>query len=325
MVANGFEDYPWSIHGKQSSAAVGRSLAYAASPPGVIRPTDLRVYASGTPDGFVHVGVGAISIPNRYSSALPQNYVALANDVTDVAIPASGASIRRHLICVRVTDPAYGGQTPSDGKYVYPFVVSDVGPTVVRAEQVAALANVPAYAIARVDVPIGQSAIQQSYITELREIAQPRYYPYNKLAKFLSTEEDMLVSHTTYRNWPTVATAAVDIPSWCNWIDAEIELLGFKANGAGDVDTQVQLGTMAGTASRWDYNGANQTKVPGMVETFQHRSVLSAAVPTAMRGTQQTLRLQAVRVFTSNTGRVWTDQDGQASMRVEFFEKPAQS
>ncbi len=327
MVANGFESEPWARSGGSTTAGMGRLLAYSSAPPGVTRPTDLRVYAS-TPsaDSFVHVAVGGISIPNRYSSAMAESYVARATQVTDVQIPASTTSLRRHLLCIRVTDPQYGGQVPGDGKYVYPVLVSDVADSVWRAEQVSSLLNVPAYAIARIDMPAGISNVQQSYIREARELSMPRYGVYNKLIKFPATEADVLVSNTSWFNWPNLLADDVAIPAWCNWIDAEIELLGFKANAAADVDTRVNIGngSMIGPTFRWDYNGARNTAV-GTVETFQHLSALSMAVPSGIRGTVQTMRLNAMRVFTQNTGRVWTDQEGQLRIRCEFLEKPAQS
>ena len=330
MVANGFEGVAWMTGGgAEHSAGLGRLVAFAASGgiSGIVQPSDLRVVAT-TPsaNGFVHIGVGAASIRNRYSAARSESYYVRNLDVTDVAIPSSGSSARSHLLCVRVEDPQYGGQSPTavggtvkNGPYVFPYLHPDVGSNVERAEEIPALANLPVYAIARIDMPANATVVQQSYIKQVRVPVKPSYMPWNALQKGPATKESMLVTDTALKNWPS-NLVNVPVPAWATHADCEVQLLGMKADDQGDIDTLVDFGGVQGPAFHFDYNGAPGTAV-GFVETMQHDTFSSFEIPVAMRGTTQVMRLKARRVFTVNRGNIWIASEAQVRFRVEFFEK----
>lgn len=329
MVANGFEGVAWMTTDAEVSAGMGRLVAYAASggSSGIVQPTDLRVVASSPSiDSWVHIGVGAASIRNRYSAARSESYYIRNLDVTDVQIPASGSSARSHLVCVEVRDPQYGGQSPTSsggtvltGPYVFPLLVPDVGSNVTRAEQISSLVNRPVYAIARIDVPANQSNIQQAYIKQLREPVQPFYMPWNALQGGPATEERVLVTDTGYKNWPS-NLVTVPVPVRATHADCQIDVLGMKADAPGDIDTAVLFGSQLGPAFHFDYNGNTGTPV-GFVETFQHSTFASFLLPDNVKGTDQTMRLRAKRTFTQNTGKIWVASEAQVRFRVEFFER----
>lgn len=168
MVANGFDGVPWMVGGgAKHSANIGRVLAYAATSggEGVIAPNDLRVSPSSTPDAFVHVGVGAVAIPNRYGNARSESYIARASDVSDIRVGSTGSSARSDLIIARVRDPQYGMPAPAsvaDGPYIFPEIVPGVPAGIISAKALG-LAE-PIYGLARIDIPANTTTITEGMI-----------------------------------------------------------------------------------------------------------------------------------------------------------------
>lgn len=290
MVANGFEGTPWMTGGgAKHSANLGRVLAYAATTgaEGVVASGDCKVVPSSSPDGMVHVGTGALVIPNRYGTALSESYIARAPLVSDLAVASTGSSKRSDLVVVRIKDPQYGGQsTPPDpvtAQYSFPEIISGVSESVTDAAQVAALLNHPAYALARIDIPANTSAIDAGMIKDLRKIAQPRSETRSYGGPTGLAAAALFTPANTYGQGDLFDTAPlpnvqplIDVPKWATHFDivaqATVQTL---PDSQGAILTR--LGNdLWGPLINW---GDELQQITA--------SDISRVVPPAIRGTQQ--------------------------------------
>lgn len=327
MVSNGLEGVPWMIGGGSAkhSANVGRLVAYAATggQSGVIAPGDFKVSASApTPDGKVHMAVGAAGIVNRSSNAQSESYMTRGLLVSDLDVSPTVGSARSDLVVIRIKDPQYGWAAPADlvnGPYGFPEIIPGVAAGTVRAEQL----NLQQafYALARIDIPPNTSAITNSMIVDLRKLAQPHFLPFNDLQVGPTPGENMLTTDTVWKNWPS-NVSSVEVPVWATHADISIELLNLGVDGPVNVDTRVQLGGLYGPTYFIDYNGADPTYANYAVETLQHSTYASLDV-SSLAGQTVNLRLNAMRTFiTEAPGRILVDSSSQIRFRVEFFERP---
>lgn len=328
MVANGFEGVPWMVSGADHSANIGRVLANLAAGggSGIVSPSDLKVVQTPQANMQVHMGTGALAVRNRIGAAMNENYVARAIDVSDITLGTPGSSARSDLIVVRVKDPQYPlyadlypANDPAliSGPFAFPEVIPGVPANTVRAEQL----NLPqaVYAVARVDLPAGATAVTDGMIKDLRKLVHSRYDVFNSLVN--GTNQPLTTSQTAWTNWPT-QSVLVSVPDWATHADVSIALQNLGVDGPGNANTRVQLGTKLGSTYYLDYNGANPTYGTFAVETLQHETAASFAV-SDIAGTDVVLRLNAQRTFISEApGTILVDNGTKIKFRVEFFSRP---
>lgn len=322
MVANGMEGVPWMVGGgAKHSANVGRVLAFMASggQDGIASPADLKVSPSSTPDGNVHVAVGAFSVLNRESNSRNEAYVGRGIAVSDIPISPSGSSPRSDLVVVRLRDPQYGYAAPSDvanGPYAFPEVVPGVPSNTRRADQVASLIGKSVYALARIDLPANTTAITAGMIKDLRKLAQAHQYHFVNQQTGIGFEQ---LTSSNWVNWPS-NSIDVDVPPWATNAFVKVTLNTVVTDGASsDFNPRISFGGITMQSAAWDYNGSNGfggEKMPFiMTADLDVRSIA---------GTTATLRTQAMRTFTSATGTALVQFDiySQIIYEVDFQERP---
>jgi hypothetical protein len=323
MVANGMEGVPWMVGGgAKHSANVGRVLAYMATGgvQGVAGPNDLKVSPSAPVDGNVHVGVGALSILNAEGNARNEAYIGRATAVSDVPIASTGSSARSDLVVVRVRDPQYSYAPPTDrtvGPYIFIEVVPGVPANTTRADQVASLVGKSVYALSRVDVPantnMDTSGVQSGWIKDLRRLAAPHQNLQSSIQVGPNPGEVLAVTDTSWKNWPSTAYQ-VDVPTWATHALVKITLNSVGTDGkASDFAARIKYDTLTVDSPIWDYNGIGGSDAYVGFEAVQF--ILSAEFDVrTLAGSTVTVRPQAMRTFTANTGTVSVD----ASQRVMF-------
>lgn len=322
MVANGFEGVPWMVGGGQAkhSANVGRLVAYAATTgqSGVIKPGDLKVSASTpTPDGKVHIGVGAVAIVNEYANAQSESYLGRATLVSDLDISPTGPGAgRSDLVVVRIKDPQYGWQTPADainGPYAIPEIIPGVPSGTKYAEELNLQQAL--YAVARIDLPVNTSTITQGMINDLRHLAQPH------ASHFVNQQaggQPELLTSSDWVNWPS-NSIDIEVPQWAThaFVKATINTVVTDGNSS-DFNPRISFGGIVGQSAAWDYNGSSgfgAEKIPFIMTAFLDIRTLA--------GTTSKLRTQAMRTFVESTGSALVQFDGwsQIIYEVDFQER----
>lgn len=231
----------WAVEGGQSSADVGRLLAWHATNgfTGVARPTDLVVKALDVPGGQVRVSPGSCSIPVKALGKFMQTYVGVNPEDDLISIPATGSgSGRSDLIVARVENPINGEpwQPPADpitGQYIFTRRYPNVPSNTVHVNQVDPSAS--AITLARIDIPPSTGTITTGMIVDLRgkssmeadEDPEPADPPLPTTPYAAANQdfwdaidfdrttvvEDVLpYTQTTYTTWPDVATWPITIP-----------------------------------------------------------------------------------------------------------------
>lgn len=327
----GYDPVPWVVGGgAEHSPEVARQLAYAATGgfEGVGGDSDLKVTALGTPGASVSIARGVVTINNRYTTATQESYIARMATPDTVAITATGAGAgRTDLIAVQIMDPFAAGSTapnptnPKVGPYVRTLVVPNVSANVKRLQDVSGYATATGVALAKVTLPASTSAITNAMITDLRDLANMRTQSLlftanstgaGKNAQGAYVSPNGLTS-ATFITWPSVATWNIDVPLWATRAVVTIQVLAAATRG-GDHwgETRASLGGQTTAMSAYDINsdGAN----PQRVSIGAGGSI---AVPLAMRGTTQTLRMEALRT-TGSAGHL-TAQAGVTTIAQVFF------
>jgi hypothetical protein len=325
-----FESVPWAVGGgAEHSADAARTAIYAATggAEGVAEAGDLKVSALATAGPAVRIAPGAVLIPSRASGAAQQTYTSRNVTETEVPIAATGsAGGRSDLIVVMVKDPYVAGSPwsvptdPAAGPYVEPVVIPNVAANVTKLQSVPGYANHTGYAIARVDIPASTATITGAMVKDLRKLATPRSDVMALAAastgagkvngSYVSPDP---LDHSTFATWPDVATWQIQVPAWATEAVVTAQVFGAATRDA-DVwgETRIVLGTLSGTAAAYDVNAdANPARVTlGAAATL--------AIPSAMRGTTQTIRLEGRR--SGGTGHL-TGQDGVfTTLLVNFKE-----
>lgn len=334
MVANGFEGVPWMVGGgAKHSANVGRLVAYQATggESGICSPTDLKVVPSSpTPNSQVHVGVGAVTLVNRYANAQSESYMAKATQVSDLTVGSTGSSARSDLIIARIKDPQYGAQAPAsiaDGPYAFPEIIPGVPANTTRFEQLN-LAY-PAYALARIDIPANTTAITGGYIKDLRRLVQPRGTFFSELQQ-VAAGQTMTNLNNSWMDFPT-NIVNVEIPYWaCDMVVRVVinSPMGFgpgPGNGNGNADLWLRvmargLPALGDPVALWGHNAfAGQDVNDGL----DHVAIVSGIFDvTGWRGETVPVKTQAIHVGAGlATGKVVLYQRHTVDFDIRFRER----
>lgn len=306
---------PWFIGGgAEHSPDVARMVAYAATggSSGVLGNLDFLVTPLPVPGTSVRVAAGAAVIPNGYLAGPDfgkQSYIARAASVTDVPIAATGSGAgRSDLVVVRIDDPQFGGQAPAsvqNGPYDRFAVISNVaaGTTTLPTNL-----GYPAVLLARIDLPPSTGTVLASHITNLRKVAQPR-----RTRDLYNTQPTLTtsISSVTVADLAPQSNRNIAIPSWASQVKIVGHIAGVRAITANITGNLLgAFGSVAGIAGvAYDMDVTSRA-------TLMVADTLT--IPAALRGTTQTLRLQANR--TSGTGILRTDQYTSVLWDVEFLE-----
>jgi len=319
-----WEPVPFVIgNGAIHSEGVFRTLAFQAlnGNEGVLGAGDLKVSALGTPGGFVNVATGAAAMIGRGAAQLAEMYAARMPTVDTVPIGATGSGAgRSDLIIARIEDPNVAGSPwaqPSSvaaGPYVFTRVISGV-PNTTRTVAELNL-GYTAVALARVDIPVSTSAITQAMIVDLRKVANPRT---DRRAYTNNPTTTINLTAAAPADW--FGTWTVDVPLWATRAVVILTIGGVKhtrlsssAAGTATGSVRVALGSLftqtAGYNLETTLNNSTSRNMFGAADTV--------ALPLAVRGTNQTLRIQGAQ--TGGNVPVAADVNTFATVDVEFQE-----
>lgn len=233
-----WDNSPWAIEGGQSSADVGRLVAWHATNGfvGVARPTDLRVRAKDVPGGAVLLGPGACTVPVKALGKFLQSYVGVNPADDELAVPSTGSSGgRSDLIVARVENPITGepwqiadGVDPITAQYIFSRRYPGVPAGTSHVNQVDPSAS--AITLARIDIPANTGTITQAMITDLRGKAQldqgqpplpttpfaaanQDFYDSIAFDRTTVVEDPLPWTQQTYKQWPKAAAWTITVPA----------------------------------------------------------------------------------------------------------------
>ena len=288
---------------------------------GIQLPGDLKPTASGT---NVAIAPGGVVIKNRQAAG--ESYIGRNASETLVPIPASGASAQSHLIIMTIKDPAFSPWQPWPvgtpeatilyGPYFYPerFNVSN---TATRASQVVSYS---AYAVCRVDMPPNTATVQPQFIQDLRNLAQPRIGFASGQMNGPATQDNLLLSETTYRTFPNNAVLGVTVPTWATNLVGDIALNQMQVDKtAADFEARINIGGLVSTPINFDHNGSDWSPV-GYVEGKPF-TIFADMDVRSLQGQTVTCYPQARRIFTANTGGLWFNSRQQIRFDLRFVER----
>jgi hypothetical protein len=314
-----WDSVPWAVGGgAQHSPEVARLVAYAAmrGNEGISAPLDLQVKALAVPGGSVTIDPGACSILTRSTGGSQQMYVGRLASQDSIAIPATGGSARSDLIVARVEDPYMAGEPwtdPSDptvGPYIFTRRIASVPST--QTDVVSLNLGYSAIPLARVDIPASTGTITSAMIHDLRTVANPRRVRGLVTVPIGSVYQQ---TATSYATWPTPASWSIPVPSWATSVKivaqwAQIFCAGGASGPYGNLEAV--MGSITFNSTSYDTSSTGG----GYRTTFVLGD--TQPVPAAMRGTNQTITLQARK--TGGTGFVQADTASALVVDYEFNE-----
>jgi hypothetical protein len=315
----------WIGGGAVHSDAVVRLMAdYAANDnEGILRSTDLKVTAFGTPGAGVNISPGACSMLARGAGQTNELYIARMASLDTVGIAPTGAGAgRSDLIIGRVEDPNVSGSpwpappSVAAGPYVYTRVVSGV-PAGTRSVLDLNL-GYSAVTLARIDLPASTATVLPAHVVDLRKLASPK-----RDRRLYTVNPSVAVSLTSATMAAWFGSWAVDVPTWATRVVIALTIGGIRhsrssttvagtANGA----VRAAFGTIATQQASYDV----ETTPANIVARYMIGAADTLSVPSAMRGTTQTLTIQGSRV--GGNVAVQADSSTFAWADVEFQEIP---
>ena len=235
---------PWAIgNGAENSVELARAGLYVGSngATGIVGIGDFKVSALPTPGAAVRVAKGTGVIASNYPGTFGQSYAVQEQSNTDVPVAATGSSGgATKYVYVLIEDTQYGGQTPPSVESG-PYNSYQVTTTLPSAQ--------PYLLLARINQPASTATIQNTHITDMREVANPRTKPelrtYALLAEDTETLATIGTDSSTGETWPRQADTVqtpVDIPSWATRVRVVQTWSGVLAPGtriAGRVWLQI--------------------------------------------------------------------------------------
>jgi hypothetical protein len=308
-----WDGIPWAVGGgAEHTPETARTAIYVATggAEGVVAATDLRVVPTAVPGGSIRVLPGAALIRSRATGGSQQTYTARnpSEDVVAIA-PTGSQSGRSDLIVARVEDPFMPGepwQDPADpkvGPYVFSCVISNVPAGSTTHASVGS-----GIVLARIDLPANTGTVQASHIVDLRKVAIPQRTRDLYTTPPTTTTD---INSVTVRDLAPQSNRTLTIPTWASQVKIIGTIAGVRAitaNVTGNVlGAFGSVGGLSGVAYDLDVTSRATLMVSDTL-----------AIPAALRGTSQVLRMQANR--TSATGVLRADQYTTVLWDVEFLE-----
>lgn len=318
-----FENVPWAVgNGAAASVEVARLLAHVAfnGNEGVLGAGDLAVTALTTPGGSVQIAPGACAVLNRSPGQTYQAYAGRATSTTQVTVPATGSSAgRTDLLVARVEDPSVDATwpipaDPTTGPYFFPRLITNVAAgTKTVTELNLGYSAIP---LARLTIPANTSAITQAMITDLRTIANPRR---DRRIYTVNPATTITLSSASIADW--FGSWSIPIPTWATRAVILVNLGGVRharlsttVNGTANGQVRAALGTVFTQTSNYDV----ETSSNNIVSRFTFSGGDTVSIPSNLRGTTQTLRIQGNKL--AGNVAVYADSATFASVDIEFQE-----
>jgi hypothetical protein len=307
--------------GAENPPEAVRSLAYFATnaEEGVGSSGECKPLAMAVPAGQVRIGPGVILVRNRKAGAFAESYILRNPEDHVVAVPPTGAGAgRSDLVYAVVRDRQYAGEPEpasiAAGPYNFIERVPVAAGTKTVAEAIAqgALpAGTTAVALARVDIPASTATITQGMIVDLRTLPAPRT---RRRLLSASPTGTVTLTSTEYVTFPSVAAFQVDVPAWATHAVIHITNAGLLYGVTNVLGAfRAALGTLVGQATNYDVAAASGSS------RADFHAIDTLVIPTAMRGTTQTLAMQGTR--TSAGGTMQASSFSSVIADIEFQER----
>lgn len=319
----------WAIDGDVNTqvkhpASLARLQSFVAfeSVEGVVNPLDMRVMALDVPGTAIRVMPGAGAVLNRAAGVQSQAYtVELAGgpDEKQVTATDSGGG-RSDLVVVRVENPFLAGENfglppdPSSGPYTYVRIIPGVPPGTIDYHQltpgtygdVTVSSTDSAITLARIDIPASTATIQQSYIKDLRSMAQMggrradeeivESNPWIEVEKHVD-DRILYASDTSYKIWPSDINWRIPVPEWATAMECIVQIDAFMRDAPtgtptgvfGDCLPVINGSSDGYTPTTFDWNWVKT----GGAQIVPIRVLGTLPIPAALRGTIITFRVKA--------------------------------
>lgn len=310
------------------SVEVARLLAYAAgnADEGIIGPRDLEVRAPANPGPFVDTYPGVAFILNKAPGGEYQSYAARWPLLTRVDVSPTGAGGgRSDLIVARIENP-YENNSP------WPLpdpAVKAAGDAIMRrialisgvdanTRTVPANLGYSAIPLALITLPASTTNVLQTHIRDLRRLNNIRSDSDDTIrSNYVST---VALTSATMVDWPAYTTMDVYVPPWATEaiVRADLSGIAYGASGINSPNVWGTLRLMLGTVLTQETSYNVSTEAGADTTTLLAGDRI--AIPAAIRGTTQTLRIQGRKSggntsLTQNTGTT-------CALSIQWRQKP---
>lgn len=334
-----FYNAPWALDGATISSALARRAQYAAmsGAEGIVNAADLKVSQLAVAGNGLLISAGNAAITNRYETDPNETYT-IANPgvhtILSTEMPSSQPTAKSYLVLITVGDPEFS-------QVGHPWMTSDVLDPSEAADyvyvrpwllQVAAGTtsfdglglNYPALALARIDIPANTTTITNAMITDLRTMARPRSLEViSNITGFSFYNMESAPVDGTYVTFG--GSWSMNIPKWATSASITGWIAGIAVDGtkgaAGDIRATI---TGAGSSPSTFYDENNEAATAGNWQRVTHNVGGKIAIPSAIRGTAQTVKFEAENrpAVDVNHRSFWVDSQSTSLIRVRFEETP---
>ncbi|NUS82781.1 MAG: hypothetical protein HOY75_08505 [Streptomyces sp.] len=298
-----------ATHPAQQFRMLVRDLANGAE--GITQGDDLKVIQRSTPGAGVLVGDGSGIVRGRVNT-FQGSYSACNTGAVDVGISATGGAGRSDMLILRVEDPEYEGTlNPATDQIAYFQIISGVSSSATAIPD--GRTGIP---LARIDIPASTSTITNAMIVDLRKCANPRrtrrMYTHSP-----ATDSGLIGSSTSYSYFTTEPAQSIAVPDWATTVRVRVDVCPLRYSVAdffGALSATFGASLTLQATSLDDNQGSGVRKIPAICAD-------TLTVPSAYRGTNQSLRAQA-NGASGNSGRINVTTSSTFVYDVEFEEAP---
>lgn len=303
----------------EAAALGGQSIG------GIVNPLDCVVTVPGT-NLIPSISAGTVLIDGQ--EVFQQGAYAGFNPGPDTSLtvaPTTGTP-RSDMVVIRVEDPTFTaspwGGLPAN-QLVFPRLITNVSST----------ATVPpggqsCIPLCRIDMPATASVVLQSYVVDLRQMANVKRSRSLLQASGAVTAVPWTLG-TSPTAWPSLASWPVAIPSWATGIKIRWRLSNVVYTGGGTNWARGNVYPVFGAS----VSAPNQVFASTLVsvntaatsyEVLSIEGSADVAVSTALRGTTQTLQF-AETTDGTQTGIVQVTEGSVFIVDVELSQRPVTS
>ena len=265
-----FDNAPSAIDGALLTSALVRRGTYAGTngAQGIVQKPDLKVTQLGTPGVGVQIAPGVALVLNKYQTTPNETYIASNPSVHTIPpgeMPASNPSPKSYIVAVVIGDNDFSQaghpwmlatDPPSGQEQTFQYVRATL--IEVSAGATTLSGAFPALPLCRIDIPASTTTIIDSYITDLRALAQPRQSQeiFVSGAAWSNASPSLIPAGASYADWGVAQySPSVKVPSW-----AKRAILVASVNGVGLIDTTVNcvgavrahMGSVVGPLTAFD-------------------------------------------------------------------------
>lgn len=331
-----FENTALAIDGALLGSSLVRRGEFAATSgsQGIVQKGDLEVNALPVPGIGVQIESGVGIVRNDYQDSPNETYVVSnpgVHTIPSSEMPAASGVARSFILAIVIGDPDFsqaghpwmGADDPPDGEeqsfeYVRPTLIQ------VSAGVTELDVAYPALVLARIDIPASTTTILQSYIHDLRTLAQPRQEQQafvSPSGTWTNGSPVRIPSGAAYNDWgASDYSPSITIPSWASRAIVIASVNGVRladtsANVAGGI--RAKLGTVNGPATPFDFPvgvGATRANLQTGGE-FDVSSIAGTTVALKIEG------FEDVPGSPSNDQRLALQGGSQQIFDVRFFEE----